>query len=214
VPGEAFFEAYAKDMDSRVLADPHEAVGGLWDELGPLQFAYLCDNGLRPENRFLDVGCGTLRAGRHFIGYLERGNYTGLEISAEALRFARSLVSAERLERKAPRLIFNPDGNLRFGQFAGEAFDYILAQSVFTHIGPEHIKECFAHIGSVMSQASRFFFTIWEADRVARRGEFAFVYPFSFLAEVAREHGLDVTRRADFKHPRGQTMVTAFRREA
>ena len=33
-------------------------VGGRWEELGRLQFDFLCDHGLRPEHVLLDVACG------------------------------------------------------------------------------------------------------------------------------------------------------------
>ncbi|MGG6294672.1 hypothetical protein ACQ4M4_09620 [Leptolyngbya sp. AN02str] len=37
-------------------------IGGLWEELGQLQFDFLKENGLLPEHRLLDMGCGSLRA--------------------------------------------------------------------------------------------------------------------------------------------------------
>src|SRR3954453_8856690 len=48
-----------------------------WDELGKLQLDYLVGQGLKPEHYVLDVGCGPLRAGVHFIGYLEPGQQRG-----------------------------------------------------------------------------------------------------------------------------------------
>ena len=38
-----------------------ESVGGMWDEIGCLQFEFLKKQGLLPEHKFLDVGCGSLR---------------------------------------------------------------------------------------------------------------------------------------------------------
>jgi SAM-dependent methyltransferase len=35
--------------------------------------------GLRQDHRLLDVGCGSLRAGRLLIAYLEPGHYFGVE---------------------------------------------------------------------------------------------------------------------------------------
>lgn len=50
-------------------------VGGCWDEIGKLQFDFMLKEGLKPEHYFLDVACGSLRAGLHFIPYLEVGHY-------------------------------------------------------------------------------------------------------------------------------------------
>src|SRR5689334_15595174 len=54
-------------------------VGGLWDELGQLQFDFLVNNGLKPQHYLLDIACGSLRAGVHFIPYLEVGHYLGID---------------------------------------------------------------------------------------------------------------------------------------
>ena len=41
--------------------------------------------GLQPSDKFVDVGCGALRGGRHFIEYLENGNYYGLDKHIELI---------------------------------------------------------------------------------------------------------------------------------
>jgi hypothetical protein len=56
-------------------------VGGEWDEIGRLQFDFLNGAGLKPRHVLLDVGCGCLRGGVHFVAYLERGNYVGIDIN-------------------------------------------------------------------------------------------------------------------------------------
>ncbi|HEY7982454.1 MAG TPA: hypothetical protein VID19_13355, partial [Candidatus Eremiobacteraceae bacterium] len=33
-------------------------VGGIWEEIGKLQFDFLVAHGLRPEHHLVDVGCG------------------------------------------------------------------------------------------------------------------------------------------------------------
>jgi hypothetical protein len=56
-------------------------VGGEWDEIGRLQFDFLKGAGLKLRHVLLDVGCGRLRGGVHFVAYLERGNYVGIDIN-------------------------------------------------------------------------------------------------------------------------------------
>ena len=209
MPADTYLDAYASSMDSRVLEDPHEAVGGLWEELGRLQFDYLRQCGLRPEHRLLDIGCGTLRGGRWFIGYLDPGNYTGLEISQEAIKFANDLVATEGLGSKSPRILLNADKRLTFDELVGEAFDFVLAQSVFTHLRSEHIEECFAHLRPILRDRGSFYFTIFEAKRFTERNEFTFAYPFRFIKKVASKKGFAVSKCLDFAHPRGQVMVVA-----
>jgi hypothetical protein len=38
-------------------------VGGMWEEIGKLQFDFLVQQGLKPSHCFLDIGCGSFRGG-------------------------------------------------------------------------------------------------------------------------------------------------------
>src|SRR5205807_6035012 len=69
------------EIREHVTAGHHRAiVGGAWEEIGRLQFEFLTGNGLKPHHRLLDVGCGALRGGLHFIRYLDEGNYVGVDL--------------------------------------------------------------------------------------------------------------------------------------
>ena len=46
-------------------------IGGKWEEIGRLQYDFLREQGLQPQDKLLDIGCGCLRGGIHFIDYLE-----------------------------------------------------------------------------------------------------------------------------------------------
>ncbi|MCC6946958.1 MAG: class I SAM-dependent methyltransferase [Bradyrhizobiaceae bacterium] len=122
-----YLDAYAEHTNLRVAENPHKAIGGMWEEVGKLQFDYLVGKGLKPHHRLLDIGCGTLRGGRLFIRYLDVGGYTGLELSPAALDYARGLVQTENLSDRRPRLVLNKEKDLRFAPFSGETFDFLLA---------------------------------------------------------------------------------------
>ena len=64
-----------------------------WEQHGQAQFDYLKSKGLEPQHTFLDIGCGPLRGGIHFIRYLDAGNYYGVEKNAEVLETARDVSS-------------------------------------------------------------------------------------------------------------------------
>jgi SAM-dependent methyltransferase len=205
---KAYLDAYSDHTDLRVEQDPREAVGGKWNEVGPLQFDFLVKSGLQPHHRFLDIGCGTLRGGRHFIRYLDAGNYTGIDISAGAIDYSRQLVAEEQLSPKRPRLLVNRPKNLKLQGFAGGSFDYVLAHSVFTHLQPECIEECLACVGRVMRPDARFFFTFYRALAPRQTGLKTFAYPFSFFESLAARNDLALTScSADYPHPSGQHMA-------
>jgi SAM-dependent methyltransferase len=81
---------YARELSSGEIAQEahREFVGGLWDEIGALQLNFMIRQGLRPDMRLLDLGCGCLRGGVRFLQYLERGNYYGIDSNASLLRAA------------------------------------------------------------------------------------------------------------------------------
>ena len=65
--------------DSIGVLGHREYVGGMWEEIGRLQFDFLVQQGLKSTHCFLDIACGCLRGGINFIQYLEPGNYLGIE---------------------------------------------------------------------------------------------------------------------------------------
>lgn len=204
-----YMSAYREHMDLWVDHDPKAAVGDMWEELGRLQYDYLIDKGLKPSDRMLDIGCGTLRAGRLFIPYLDRGGYTGTDISERALAYGERLIREEGLQDKAASLVLEADMKLRFEEFGDDAFDILLAQSVFTHLHQPDIEECFAHVGRIMAPNARFFFTFVHADVPTQRNRMTFSYPFDWFARIAADHGLKATRLFDYPHPRGMHMAVA-----
>jgi SAM-dependent methyltransferase len=197
---------YRKSTDKRVEEDPQEAIGGMWDVIGPLQFEYLKKRGLEPHHRMLDIGCGTLRGGRFFIDYLSPEGYTGIDLSPKAIEAGKQLVAEKGLTDKKPRLVVG-SGELTFAEFAGQTFDFLLAQSVFTHLKAEHIDECFTHVGKVMKPTSAFYFTYTHREELGAKTWKGFTYPFSFFTELAAKRGVAVEAMTDYDHPRGQKMV-------
>jgi cyclopropane fatty-acyl-phospholipid synthase-like methyltransferase len=176
-----YLEAYSQHTDLRVETDSQAAIGGMWEEIGRLQFEFLITKNMQPHHNMLDLGCGTLRGGRHFIKYLQPGNYYGIDISPKTISSAKELVEQEGLSDKRPQLIVSESKNLKFAEFSGQQFDYILAQSVFTHLQPEHIKECFEHIGTIMRSNAAFYFTYNKGKEYEQTGFKDFRYPFSYF---------------------------------
>ena len=205
--GKDYLEAYTKHTNARVEQNPQTAIGGLWEEMGQLQFDFLTQNGLQPQNTMLDIGCGTLRGGRHFIRFLNPGNYNGIDLSPKAIEAGYALVKEEGLTDKRPRLIVNEAKDLKFGDFAEESFDFLLAQSVFTHLLPEHIEECFQHVGNVLNASSRFFFTFHEGPQKSWKNK-NFQCPISFFQNLADQYGFTLEDYSSrYPHPRNQHML-------
>lgn len=106
-----FVAAYRDHMNLRIRSDPHAAIGGNWEEMGQMQLDFLVARGLAPHHRLLDLGCGTLRAGRHFIRLLEAGNFVFRPVGGgDRLRPAtRRRRRAQRAQANAVPHFWRPD---------------------------------------------------------------------------------------------------------
>lgn len=106
---------------------------GRFDLISANQFSLLTLLGMRDTHRLLDFGCGSLRLGRLAIPYLRKGGYFGVEPEEWLVEdgFARELGYDART-LKAPTFAHNTD--YRTDGF-GVSFDFIMAQSIFSHTG-------------------------------------------------------------------------------
>ena len=188
-----------------------EYVGGLWDEMGKLQFEFLVAQGLKPADVLVDVGCGSLRGGVHFIKYLEPGNYLGIEKEPELLELGvADELGQDVLASRRPELVAS--SSFEFERFSKKP-NFALAQSLFTHLTPEHITLCMDKLRAFAGPGSRFFATFFE-----RRGEDVsnpgkdhdhnvFRYSTEQMRAFGEEHGWRFHYIGDWEHPRGQIMV-------
>jgi SAM-dependent methyltransferase len=216
----------SKLSDQQIAAGKHrQHVGGAWEEIGELQFNFLVAQGLKPQHRFLDVGCGAMRGGIHFAAYVDPGNYYGIDVNDRLLEAAR------RVEIPAAGLADRvPDSNLRetarFDADFGVGFDYAIAVSVFTHLPLNYIRLCLYQVAKVMNPGGRFYATLftvpdnlpYDADyqqvQVTSRPERdPFHYRPSELEWAAGVADWDFTYIGDWGHSRGQKMAE-FRRKA
>lgn len=113
------------------------------------QFALLFMLGLREHHRLLDFGCGSLRLGRLAIPYLMPDRYCGIEPETRLIEegFQHELGSDIRA-LKRPR--FDDNSEYRADVF-DETFDFIVAQSVFSHMGQGPTKKALAGFSNALA---------------------------------------------------------------
>ncbi len=99
--------------------------------VGRLQLATLLREGIYPQSKVLDLGCGCLRGGYWVIHFLDPGCYFGIEPAAAMLRQGIDhVMEPEVLKERQPRF----DTNDRFDlSVFGVKFDIVLARSIWSH---------------------------------------------------------------------------------
>jgi SAM-dependent methyltransferase len=206
------------------------AVGGMWDEMGRLQFDYMVSRGLRPDHYLLDVGCGALRGGVRFLPYLLPRHYFGIDINQEILDAGRGVAERAGLAHTAPVLVQMDDFDV---ESLGQRFDYALAQSVFTHLPLNSIIRCLMNIDKILVPGGQFYATFFENPRgkfnlapIAptfreTADELRFVtyfdrdpyhYDVDTFCWICDGTGLTVEYLGSWNHPRDQRMLVFTKR--
>src|SRR6185437_3621442 len=88
------------------LGQHREVIGGMWDELGALQAAFLIAQGLSPRHVLIDIGAGSFRAGMKLVPYLDAGNYYAIDLQASLLwaGYTREILPAGLAGRSRPQV--------------------------------------------------------------------------------------------------------------
>src|SRR5579859_6587058 len=102
-----------------------------YDRMSAMQFNLLTYLGLSEEHFLLDIGCGSLRAGRLFIPYLKPGHYFGIE-PVEWLLQAGIDHEVGQSQIAIKRHSFDSNSEFRLSVFQRD-FDFLMAQSIFSH---------------------------------------------------------------------------------
>jgi SAM-dependent methyltransferase len=207
------------DYAGRVLTgdtDHRRFIGGRWTAMGRLQRDFLLAQGLAPEHRFLDVGCGSLRAGRMLVDHLEPGHYYGIDVNHALLE------AGYRDELDPQQRARLPEANLRatdrFDCDFGTTFDMAIAQSLFSHLSLNMMRLCLYRVAGVMRPGGRFFVTFFEQrpgfplDGMNRRKRLYternnYWYYRADMKWVASRSPWSFRYIGDWDHPNGQRMV-------
>ena len=211
-----------EEIRRRVARNEHrDIIGGLWNEIGQLQLDFLKSEGLKPDHRLLDVGCGSLRLGTRSVDYLDEGNYWGTDLNETLLTagYEREILPAG-LGAKLPRNQLVTDGEFGFPGIPAE-IDYIIAQSVFTHLPLNHLRLCLTRLARHVKGPCRFYATFFIVPQDEEAEAFThhpgsittyphkdpFHYSIERLAQAAAGLPWRLEPVGDWQHPRSQKMV-------
>lgn len=148
------------DDDAIARGAHRKFVGGNWETHGRHQLEFLKQQGLQPSHRFLDVGCGSLRAGRHLVDYLEPGHYYGIDANHGLLQAGYDVELTDEQRRRMPAA--NLRATDRFDGDFGVQIDMAIAQSVYTHVSLNHVRLSLFRVAKVMRPGGKFYATFNE----------------------------------------------------
>jgi SAM-dependent methyltransferase len=204
------------DHDALADRDHRSYVGPArhYDFLGASQFRLLCTLGLRADHKVMDFGCGSLRAGRLLIPYLDRGSYFGVEpndwlvTEGIAQEIGQDLVSL-----KQPQ--FSNNENFEVAEF-DQCFDFILAQSIFSHTGRNLVELALANFSLALAPGGLIAATFINGVDYAGEG---WIYPKcatfepATVQEIAATNGL-LALEIPWYHPRQSWWLFAQERDS
>jgi len=185
-----------------------------YDLVGAMQFILLTFLGLREDDYLLDIGCGSLRAGRLFIPYLLPGRYFGIEPEKWLIDEAiKNEIGDDIVRIKQP--VFSNDTTLTLSVF-NQKFDFILAQSIFSHASQKQIRRCLSEARKVMKPTSIFAATFMKGETNYTGDEWVYpsavTYTPEHMKSLVEEQGL-ACEPIDWPHPNLQTWMVIFNPE-
>jgi SAM-dependent methyltransferase len=175
-----------------------------YDLVAAMSMGLLTTLGLRQHHAVLDIGCGSLRVGRLLVPYLNRGGYTGLEPNEWLVRdgIANEL-GEDQVRIKQPSFEFSDSPSRLLAR--SRRYDYILAQSIFSHTGIDLLQTWLEHASELLTPTGVLVATFLPSETDA--AEQGWIYPgcVAFrpdtMASLASRHGLEFAP-LDWKHPR------------
>jgi SAM-dependent methyltransferase len=203
-----------------IAADPEGAPENLlpgigrgdFVEVGRTQVRRLIEHGgLRPDDSILDLGCGlgrTARALRDFLS--ESGRYHGVDVVRDIVRWCQQNLT--RVDRRlrfhcAPvhNELYNPGGtsdarSYRF-PFEDSSFDFVIAESLFTHLASDDARHYLAEVARVLRPGGTLCMSVFLLDDDARRA----------IAERKSDHRFDTRRGVEWvEHPEQPLLAVAL----
>lgn len=185
-------------------------VGGNWEQMGALQFEFLLGRGLQPHHVFVDIACGSLRAGVLLIPWLDAGRYFGIEKEAELVRrgLEEELPADVRAARRPQILVSSA---FEFDRL-GARPDFGIAQSLFSHLPPALIRQCLGKLRPVMADGGTLFATFFETERPVAHDDAPHDHgDFRYTRREMEQFGVDAGWTPEYigawGHPRGQHMI-------
>lgn len=192
-PGDHHYKAYVGPVEK-------------YDVVSAMQFNILTALGLRENHLLLDIGCGSLRAGRLIIPYLLPERYYGIEPNKWLVdEGIKNEIGNDLIKIKKPRFSFNSEFHI---DYPIKNFDYAIAQSIFSHASYNQISECLKKVKEYLKEDGQFVATFMVGTEDYKGDEWVYpecvTFTINSIKKIGFENGF-VTSQLNWFHPNDQT---------
>ena len=147
----------------------------------------LVQDGLRPSDRALDYGCGSLRIGRHLIDYLDPDRYTGLDLTERFYTEGLAGMDPALLEKKRPQLaVITPD---ELARHAASPPDVLISIGVLIHVPRAELGEYLDRVCALVGESTRAYITFFEAPEQQQLSEMTWTWSGDLLVREVEARG-------------------------
>jgi hypothetical protein len=161
---------------------------------------------LKPRNRVIEYGCGSLRMGAHFIRYLDRNCFWGLDVVSDFYEMGLQLIGPDLLQQKSPRFAVIEELAIA----AAEAFDadLVFSSAVCLHVHPDEAQTYFGNLSRLCRKpGAKLIFDTVLSDTTLRYSHRSWARPLeAIVAELADLDFVKVSRGKE--HVKEEEKVT------
>lgn len=184
-----------------------------FDTTGKLFFLYLKALGLSPSDILCDIGCGSLKVGKHLIDYLDKGNYLGLDKEEKLIELGiNNELNKSCLEEKSPQFLVS--SCFEFNKLS-KIPTFALAISLFSHLNRSDIVLCLSNLANFIHSGSgtcKFYASFFETEKPVANykdshSHLGFYYTKQEMVSFGKESGWKCEYQEGWHTPSGQKLI-------